>query len=303
MRIAGDARIDLHIHSGESDGRGGLFDLISAMGSRSIRAIAVTDHDTLGTARDAYGYMRHLQEAGGTMPPIVIPGVEVSSKIDTEDGLVDVVHILGLGVDPYNETLTELCERRDGARKVELRRRIEHAASRGFRLSPFAEARVLKGAFWGRAEICREMVLDGRFETVDDAYYAIWDDYPRLGGVEDHEPAEAAIQAIHASRGLAVLAHPLRDEINRGFVTREVAAWRVGVLRMIGLDGIEAWYRTFPLTECEWLSALSEDYGLLTSCGSDHHDFDARFRMGRTCADEDGTNTREHATVLAALGL
>ena len=295
-------QIDLHVHSGASDGAGDLFDLLDAARARGIHVIAVTDHDALATAVQAYAYLHHLASTKDESSPRVIPGIEISSKIAQEDGSIDVIHMLGLGIDPFCRSLTELCARRDIARVKELTRRIDHVRSMGYELSLQAEARV-REAFWGRGELCRELVLSGRFDSVEEAYHAVWDYYPRESGTEDNAPAQDAIAAIHDAGGLAVLAHPLRDEISRGFITHEAALRRIDGLVALGLDGIEAWYRSFPLDDCRWLEGVAESRGLLTSCGSDHHDFSQRFYLGRTCADAEATNTPEHASVLAVLGI
>ena len=295
-------KIDLHVHSGASDGVGDLFDLLDAARARSIHVIAVTDHDALATAVQAYAYLHHLALTKDESSPRAIPGIEISSKIAQEDGSIDVIHMLGLGIDPFCRGLTELCAQRDVARMKELTRRINHVRSMGYELSLQAEARV-REAFWGRGELCRELVLSGRFDSVDEAYHAVWDHYPRESGTEDHVSARDAIAAIHDAGGLAVLAHPLRDEISRGFIARDAALRRIDGLVAMGLDGIEAWYRSFSQDECRWLEEVAESRRLLTSCGSDHHDFSQRFHLGKTCADMDGTNTPEHASILAALGV
>jgi len=82
--------------------------------------------------------------------------------------------------------------------------------------------------------------------------------------------AAAVVEAIHASSGLAVLAHPARYRLGFKPLMRAASA--------LGFDGAECWYdyemqpqwRPSPLI-CEHKAALALDLNLLQSCGTDSH--------------------------------
>jgi len=82
--------------------------------------------------------------------------------------------------------------------------------------------------------------------------------------------AAAVVEAIHASSGLAVLAHPARYRLGFKPLMRAASA--------LGFDGAECWYdyemqpqwRPSPLI-CEHKAALAFDLNLLQSCGTDSH--------------------------------
>ena len=82
--------------------------------------------------------------------------------------------------------------------------------------------------------------------------------------------AAAVVEAIHASSGLAVLAHPARYRLGFKPLMRAASA--------MGFDGAECWYdyemqpqwRPSPLI-CEHKAALALDLNLLQSCGTDSH--------------------------------
>ena len=82
--------------------------------------------------------------------------------------------------------------------------------------------------------------------------------------------AAAVVEAIHASSGLAVLAHPARYRLGFKPLMRAASA--------LGFDGAECWYdyemqpqwRPSPLI-CEHKAALASDLNLLQSCGTDSH--------------------------------
>ena len=82
--------------------------------------------------------------------------------------------------------------------------------------------------------------------------------------------AAAVVEAIHASSGLAVLAHPARYRLGFKPLMRAASA--------LGFDGAECWYdyemqpqwRPSPLI-CEHKAALASELNLLQSCGTDSH--------------------------------
>jgi len=82
--------------------------------------------------------------------------------------------------------------------------------------------------------------------------------------------AAAVVEAIHASSGLAVLAHPARYRLGFKPLMRAAAA--------LGFDGAECWYdyemqpqwRPSPLI-CEHKASLATDLNLLQTCGTDSH--------------------------------
>jgi PAS domain S-box-containing protein len=84
-----------------------------------------------------------------------------------------------------------------------------------------------------------------------------------LGGTLD---AAQAIAAIHEADGIAFLAHPLA--VDGSPYTLDEAVER---LARAGIDGIEAFYKPYPIETQERLAALADRMGLLTSGGSDYH--------------------------------
>ena len=69
--------IDLHLHSRFSDGSDNPSQLIDKAINLKIRAIAITDHDTIDGVREFLSY-------GENKDIIVIPGMEISRRISPE---------------------------------------------------------------------------------------------------------------------------------------------------------------------------------------------------------------------------
>jgi len=74
-------RVDLHIHTVYSDGRGTIDAILARAEQRGLDGIAVTDHGTIAGALEAKAVSRKL---------LVIPGCEVTT---------DFGHLLALGVE------------------------------------------------------------------------------------------------------------------------------------------------------------------------------------------------------------
>ena len=69
--------IDLHLHSRFSDGSDTPAQLIDKALKLKLRAIAITDHDTIDGVREFLSY-------GEDKEIILIPGMEISRRISPE---------------------------------------------------------------------------------------------------------------------------------------------------------------------------------------------------------------------------
>lgn len=85
-------RVNLHIHSTYSDGKGNFSDLIKQAKEKGYKNIAICDHNTIN------GYVEN------EIPEYVIPAVE----FDLWCGYV-FSHLLGYGIDVNNKELQSFC--------------------------------------------------------------------------------------------------------------------------------------------------------------------------------------------------
>ena len=79
--------IDLHVHSAYSDGSMTPKELVDYAVEKGIRAMALTDHDTVDGIDEILEYAKDK-------PLTVIPGIEYSTEYHGRD-----VHIVGLFID------------------------------------------------------------------------------------------------------------------------------------------------------------------------------------------------------------
>ena len=107
--------------------------------------------------------------------------------------------------------------------------------------------------------------------------YGFSPDYPSLSPyLEGHSVigemalADKVIKTIHQAGGLAVLAHPVRYNYSPPKLISAAAA--------LGIDAVEAYYAynnpkpwQASLKETTMVLALTQQYGLLNTCGTDTH--------------------------------
>ncbi len=250
--------IDLHTHSTFSDGTFTPAQLISSAQAIRLRAIALTDHDTIEG-------IPVLQAAAENSGVEVIPGVEIS--VDVKLRNKGHMHILGLLIDPSHaelkETLTFLSRERAlrGDRIVESLQRLGMDVSRQELQEEAGEGAI------GRPHIARILLRKGYVRDIQDAFDRfLGKGCP--GYVDKKKLNEAdAIRLIHNAGGLAILAHPQYMNFATFAETRE----KILQLKMLGLDGVEVFYSGMPNDFQKALQSLAIEENLVVSGGSDFH--------------------------------
>jgi predicted metal-dependent phosphoesterase TrpH len=257
--------VDLHVHTCRSDGLLEPSVLAAAVAAAGVRTLAITDHDTLA------GYRELVGPGAGPLPAglCALAGVEinaVASGLDLPDG---ELHVVGLGVDPANDSFeSTLAEQRDGRR-----RRFERMAAR-LRAAGLGVDAQLAGLAadaddaLGRPTLARALVAAGFATSVQDAFARfVGRGGPGYVPRDGLGPVEA-IRAIRAAGGIPVLAH-FSAAPSRRVLLRE--------LMETGLAGLEVYHRSFDAATVAAVGALARDLGLLASGGTDYHGDDETY--------------------------
>ncbi len=251
--IYDERRVDFHTHSTCSDGTMTPTELVRHAHNMGLSAFALTDHDSVDGIEEA-------SEEAKKIGIEFIPGIEFSAAEDTE------THIIGLFLDPKNETLLATIQKLKNSRK----RRMEDVCSKlrslGFDVTHEEALRIAGGTFVGRAHIAKLMVEKGYCDTVRECF----DKYIGLGKPAYSEKNELtaveAVKAIRASGGLAFLAH-----LNQtGFDTDELRAL-LTKLKEAGLTGVEGYYPEYTPEHITQYRNLANELQLSFSGGSDFH--------------------------------
>ena len=257
--------VDLHSHSTASDGTLPSAEVVRLAARCGLSGMALTDHDTIGGIAEAAA---QAKEVGIDF----LPGIEISAEYPHPG----TMHILGYGIDPRSASLldltTQLLEGRDNrnpkiiARLRELGVAITMEEVELEAKAAEAEQQGNKKPI-GRPHIAAILLRKGYVSSMKQAF----DKYLAPGGSayfdkERLTPARA-LEMIHESGGLPVLAHPvqLRTE-NDGQLERVIKD-----LKDLGLEGLEVIHSDHDAALVEKYGRLAERFNLLKTGGSDFH--------------------------------
>jgi len=245
--------IDLHTHSTCSDGLLTPAALLSLAARRGLKAIALTDHDTVAGLAEAL--------ARGLATGVeVVTGIEISSGLDGAP-----LHILGYGFNHEHPGFLAFVERLQQSRRNRNQGIIERLHALGISITEEELTRIA-GDQVGRPHFARLLALKGFAKNTQDAFSR----YLKRGGpafVEHAKPQVAeVISRISEAKGLAVLAHPVISDPGLEKIPALVAQ-----LKDYGLAGLEAFYPTHSKKVCLLLQTLAAKHGLLISGGTDYH--------------------------------
>ena len=244
--------MDLHIHSTASDGSLSPEEILREACSLGVSPVSITDHDTVA----AYVELDSAKPASG-----IIPGVELSAEFAG-----GTLHILGYGIDPFDENLSGALGELQRFRLDRNRRIIAAMGRIGFDIT-FEEVLLEAGGeLIGRPHFASLMVKKGYVKTFREAF----DRYLKKGAplYMDKKrllPGEA-IGLIRKAGGIAVMAHPWQTGLDRAGVRALVVS-----LREYGLEGLEAFYSQHSEEQTEICLGFAREFGLIVTAGSDFH--------------------------------
>ncbi|MFB9274884.1 PHP domain-containing protein [Cohnella cellulosilytica] len=246
-------KYNYHMHSIHSDGTNTPEELIALAREHGIKAVALTDHDTID------GVEAFMAAAAGTELE-AIPGVEISSRIGQQ-----YVHILGYGIDVNHAELIELLRTLTAEATEYTRYTFEKYVAKKYNYSweQVLSRRNKKGLYL--SDLFFAMLEDGVFN--DWAQFSGFVDYCfQFGGQQYGASVEKSFDAIQKSGGKAFLAHPKLMKLDLDEEYRIIKR-----LKESGLDGIEAYYPEHSPQESQWYELCCERLDLEVSGGTDWH--------------------------------
>ena len=246
--------IDLHTHSNRSDGNYSPRRLIELAKESCLRAIALTDHDTVAGVEEA-------EAAGREYDLEVVPGVEISAQYSP-----GTMHILGYCIRATDTELVRSLKELQQARAARNPKIVERLQALGLEIA-FSEVLALSGGQVGRPHIAQALVHRGYVSTIDEAFSR----YLKKGAPAYVEKfrfsPRQSISIIRRAGGLAVLAHPLTLGIDK---TTELIQL-VRELKTMGLEGIEVFYPGHSEEITGLYKEIARRLDLVCTGGSDFH--------------------------------
>lgn len=246
--------IDLHTHSTASDGTCTPTELVTLASSVGIKLLALTDHDTLSGLAEA-------QEAGRKSGVEVIAGIELSVDWQGTD-----IHMLGYGMEQSGSPIAELLDWVQQERVRRNERMVAQMAADGVHVTMDELQCRYPGAMIGRPHLARVLMEQGRAESVKDAFQKWLNPGRPYYLPRTKITMKQAADAILASGGVPVLAHPLQY----GFEPDKLEQFAAEFSR-IAMGGMEIYYTGYTESQRQQLAALAENYHLFVTGGSDFH--------------------------------
>ena len=241
--------IDLHVHSTASDGGLAPEAVVKRAMAAGLRAIALTDHDTLAGIPEALA-------AGERFGVRVLGGCEFSAAAPWGE-----MHVLGYFLSSGSAALEAFLERCRADRVRRAQAMVERLQRLGVDLSFDHVLDESQGAAVGRPHVARAIVRNGGAIDLGDAF----DRYLGRGRPAFVEktlpPFRTIAELVHADGGLVSVAH-LKERGTRAFVER---------LKGEGLDAVETRHPSHDPDLRARLTDIALKLGLLRTGGSDWH--------------------------------
>ena len=264
---------DLHMHSYYStDGQYTPSELVQFCVDKGLQAMALSDHNTVEGVREA---CQKAQEAG----IICIPAIEIDCKYEGR-----LFHMLGYNINYENPVYKAIFEHVHSQEVAASKKALKITREMGFKveeaeLEKLTEGTVNKGIWIGEmfAEVLlnkEEYLDDERLKPYreggsrgDNPYVNFyWDFYSqgKKGYVDIHYPTmRDIIQIIHATGGIAVLAHPGQNLKEEREMVKEIIE--------LGIDGIEVFSSYHSEEDIRYYYQAAKEHDLLMTRGTDFH--------------------------------
>ena len=248
-------KVDLHVHSTASDGSLTPREVVAAAKAQGLRAIALTDHDTIDGLAAAVA-------AGAELGLEVIPGIEISAHHEPGS-----MHILGYFLDyqaPLLQARLDILQQARADRNPQIIAKLQKL---GVDISLAEVQQASGGGQVGRPHIAQVLVEKGYVASFQEAFERYIGNHGPAYVAKFRFPPQEAIAMIQAVGGVAGLAHPFTLEYSSTSHLRSILAQLVS----FGLQALEVYYPEHDLQRQELYRQLAAEFGLVITGGSDFH--------------------------------
>jgi predicted metal-dependent phosphoesterase TrpH len=241
--------VDLHVHTTASDGLLTPHEAVREASLTGLRAVAITDHDSVEGIRPAL-------RAGRTFAIEVIPGIEINTDYRGKG-----VHILGYLLDYQSSALEEKLMYLRNARYLRASQMVQKLQSLGLSIDMDDVMQLVGFSLVSRPHIAQALYKKGYVRTPTDAFRQyIGRGRPAFVPRYKMTPMEA-VRVIREAKGIPVFAHPGTagaDHLIPDMISE-------------GLLGLEVFHPEHNDDKRAHYLDLAEYYGLIYTGGSDSH--------------------------------
>lgn len=253
--------VDLHLHSTASDGHLSPGELVRRAASMRLKAMALTDHDSVDGIAGA-------QEEGRLQGIEVIPAIEINTEEFGED-----VHILGYFIDYQARWLCEIIVELRLKRENRILRIAAKLKEMGIHVDLAEVKEMASEGTVGRPHVASVLVKKGYVGSMAEAFSRYLAKGAPAFVSRQHIGPREAIEIIRRAGGISSLAHPV--------LIKEQQV--ISKLVEMGLDAIECWHADQDGLVASHYKSVARQYSLAVTGGSDFHgpSSNGRRQMGR----------------------
>lgn len=257
--------VDLHIHTVASDGVLTPAQVVERAYSNKLKAIAITDHDTVDGVAEAIEIAKQYE-------------IEIVSGAEFTTNHKPVVHVLGLGIDIKDKRLIAHFNQLEKRKLFLLIKAIKFLRKDGVDIDIRKIQEEIKTVtILNIRNYLLGHGLDTEGDERDREMQNIIDEW-----IEGSPSPQECIKLIHVCGGKAILAHPIhlfRDMDALKAKISEFREWGLDGIEIIHPDHLDADKRIFE----KWASQMH----LLCSGGSDFHGVKGRDSVASGDSDDD----------------
>lgn len=240
---------DLHLHSKFSDGTYTPEEIVTQAQAFDISVLSLTDHDTVeGCVRMAMA----CKAAGMEF----VTGTELTAELNGNE-----LHLIGYYIDIDNPRLLADMAKFQTVRQNRIREMVSRLNDLDIPLEAEAVFAIANCRSPGRPHVGRALVQGGFCSSLDEAFERFLKKHRPAWVPKFKISAMDAIELIHHSGGVSVMAHP---GLNR---TDDI----IPQLVEAGLDGLECYHTKHSPATIEHYLEIADQFNLAVTGGSDCH--------------------------------
>ncbi|WP_244834395.1 PHP domain-containing protein [Clostridium sp. BJN0001] len=245
---------DLHVHTNHSDGICEISDVLKRAKNNGIKAIAITDHDTV----DQFDDVKKIADKLGIE---AVKGVEMSCyDFDT----YKKVHVVGLWLNKDTNNIKKLCDKTLSCRNEYHKQLIQKLKEKGYDITYNDAKKFSKYSIVFKMNIFQALKEKYPSEMTKERYRELFASKTsretdlKMGYID----VKDGINAIRKDGGVSIIAHPCEYD-NYNEIEKYIS---------YGLQGIEINHSKMKEIDFKKTLDFADRFNLLRSGGSDFHD-------------------------------
>ena len=265
-------KIDLHIHSKNSDGADTVEELIPKIKEANVDIFALTDHDRTDGWDKAGELANHLGLS-------FIPGIEITTEGRVPDGEGNIhpfgIHLLAYLPNPNDPELVAILTTNQKSRVTRAKAFVANLQAKYPLLTFELVLRIAQeGSTLGRPDIAQALVELGEYPTVNDVFNAPDSPIHKRSPYYVRNEAPDVLEVIRIVRnagGVPVVAHPLARTSSEDDQPTYLPREHFQAMVEAGLLGLETQHKEVAPATREVLELFAKEHNLITTGSSDYH--------------------------------